>query len=130
MVLHFEFGATGVFETERPAGVGGRLFLFGLGFRVWTIHQRRKGSDGKNFRIPPYSKDLGCYCLSVKEDAITIVSRDFEGWNGAEFTLEERKQLEDYRKKLQANQTTDADEKIIREIHLNRPEIITPKSRD
>jgi hypothetical protein len=70
-----------------------------------------KVSDGKNFRIPPYSKDLGCYCLSVKDDAITIVSRDFEGYNRAALTSEEEKEIKEYRKKLEAGQTTEVDGK-------------------
>jgi hypothetical protein len=70
-----------------------------------------KVSDVKNFRIPPYSKDLGYYCLSVKEDAITIVSRDFEGYEYREFTPEERKQNEEDRKKFEARQGTEVDGK-------------------
>jgi hypothetical protein len=68
-------------------------------------------SVGKSFRIPPYSKDLGCYCLSVKEDAITIVSRDFDGYEYREFTPEEKKQNEEDRKKFEARQGTEVDGK-------------------
>jgi hypothetical protein len=86
--------------------------------------------DGKNFRIPSYAEGPGCYCLSVKEDGITIVSRDFEGWSRADFTSEEKRQIEEYRKKVEAGQTTEADKKTIDEIYSNRAEIITPRSPD
>ena len=87
-------------------------------------------SDGKNFRIPPYAKSPVCYCFSVKEDGITIVSRDFEGWSRADFTSEEKRQIEEHRKKVEAGQTTQADIKTIDEIYSNRAEIITPRSPD
>jgi hypothetical protein len=86
--------------------------------------------SGKNFRIPRSAKGQGRYCLSVKENAITIVSRDFEGSELAEFTPEQEKQIKDYRKKLEARQATEADEKNVYEIYLNRPKIIIPKSPD
>lgn len=89
-----------------------------------------KVHGGKSFRLPHSTKGPGRYCLSVKENAITVVSRDFEGFELADFTPEERKQIEDHQKKLEARQATEEDEKIIREIYLNRPEIITPKSPD
>ena len=84
--------------------------------------------DGKDFRIPPHEEGPGCYCFSVKEDGITIVSRDFEGWSRADFTPEEKRQIEEYRKKVEAGQTTQADKKTIDEIYSNRAEIITPRS--
>lgn len=87
-------------------------------------------SVGTNFRIPPHAKDPGCYCLSVKEDAVTIVSRDFEGRNIADLTSEEERQIKEYRKKLEAGQTTQEDKKTIEEIYSNRAEIITPISPD
>jgi hypothetical protein len=86
-------------------------------------------SDGKDFRSPSYAGP-GCYCISVKEDGITIVSRDFEGWERADLTSEEERQIEEYRKKVEAGQTTQADKKTIDEIYSNRAEIITPKSPD
>jgi hypothetical protein len=85
----------------------------------------------QSFKIPHSAKGPGRYCLSVKENAIALVSRDFEGFELAEYTPEEKKQIEDYEKKLRARQTTEADEKMIREIYLKeRPEIITPTSPD
>src|SRR5262245_2189112 len=84
-------------------------------------------SVGKNFRIPSYAKP-GCYCFSVKENAITVVSRDFEGCEFREFTPEESKQNEEDKKKFEAKQGTEVDEKKIYEIYSKRPEIITPKS--
>jgi hypothetical protein len=87
-------------------------------------------SVGKNFRIPSNAKGLGCYCLSVKENAVAFVSRDFEGYELREFTPEERKQNEEERKKFEARQGTEVDGKKIYEIYLKRPEIITPKSPD
>jgi hypothetical protein len=89
-----------------------------------------KVSDGMKFRIPPYSKDLGCYCLSVKEDAITIVSRDFEDYEFRGFTPEERNQNIEDRKKFEARQGTEVDGKKSTRFTLERPEIITPKSPD
>jgi hypothetical protein len=89
-----------------------------------------KVSDGKDFRIPSYTEGPGYYCFSVKEDGITIVSRDFEGRSPADFTSEEEKQIEEYRKKVEAGQTTPADKKTIDEIYSNRAEIITPRSPD
>jgi hypothetical protein len=85
---------------------------------------------GKNFSMPHSAKGPGRYCLSVKENTITIVSRDFEGYEPAEFTPEERKQIEDYKKKFEARRATEADEKNVNEIYVNRPKIITPKSSD
>jgi len=89
-----------------------------------------KVDGGKNFRISPSAKGPGRYCLSVKENAITVVSRDFEGYELREFAPEERKQIEDYEKKLKARQARKADERIIDKIYSNRAEIITPKSPD
>jgi hypothetical protein len=86
-------------------------------------------SDGKNFRIPSYAKP-GCYCLSVKEDGITIVSRDFEGYGYADFTPEQKRQIEEYHKKLEARRVTQEDEKAINEVYRTPPEIITPKAPD
>jgi hypothetical protein len=85
---------------------------------------------GKNFSMPPSAKGPGRYCLSVKENVITVVSRDFEGYEPAELTPTERKQIEDYKKKFEARQATEADEKNVYEIYLNRPKIITPISPD
>ncbi|HKQ72859.1 MAG TPA: hypothetical protein VJ810_03965 [Blastocatellia bacterium] len=56
--------------------------------------------------------------------------RDFEGWDQADFTPEQERRLEEYRKKREAGQATEADEKAIREIYSNRAEVITPKSPD
>src|SRR5262245_46719779 len=61
-----------------------------------------KLSAGQNFTMPQSAKSPGGYCINVKEDEITIASRDFEGWKTAELTPEEKKQIEDYRKKLEA----------------------------
>jgi hypothetical protein len=80
--------------------------------------------------MPQSAKIAGRYCINVKEDEITIASRDFEGWRTAELTPEEKKQIEDYRKKLEAKQTMEADEKLFKEINSNRAKIITPKSPD
>jgi hypothetical protein len=86
--------------------------------------------DGKNFEIPSYATKPGCYCLSVKEDGITIASRDFVGDELADFTPEEKRQIEEYRKKREAGQMTQADEEINYKIYSNRPKIFTPKSPD
>jgi hypothetical protein len=86
--------------------------------------------DGKNFRFPRSAKGPGCYCLSVKEDGITIVSRDFEGWSRADLTSEQERQIKEYYKKLEAGQATQADKKIVDDIYSNRAEIITPKAPD
>jgi hypothetical protein len=87
-------------------------------------------SVGRNFRIPSNAIDPGCYCLSVKEGAITIVSRNFEGRNRADLTSEEERRIKEYRKKLEAGQATQEDKKTIEEIYSNRAEIITPISPD
>jgi hypothetical protein len=58
------------------------------------------------------------------------VSREFEGWSRADFTSEEERQIEEYRKKIEAGQATQADKKTIDEIYSNRAEIITPRSPD
>jgi hypothetical protein len=89
-----------------------------------------KVHGGKNFRLPHSAKGPGRYCLSVKENAITVVSRDFEGYELREFTPEERKQNEEERKKFEASQGTEVDGKKFYEIYIKRPEIITPKSPD
>jgi len=89
-----------------------------------------KVHGGKSFRLPHSAKGPGRYCLSVKENAITVVSRDFEGYEFREFTPEERKQNEEDKKKFEARQGTEVDGKKIYEIYLKRPEIITPKSPD
>jgi hypothetical protein len=89
-----------------------------------------KVDGGQNFRLPHTAKGPGRYCLSVKENAITIVSRDFEGYESREFTPEERKQIEENKKKFEAKKGTEVDGKTIYEIYLKRPEIITPKSPD
>jgi len=80
--------------------------------------------------MPHSAKGPGRYCLNVKDDGIMITSLDFEGLKLAEFTPDESKQIEDYFKKLEARQTTQADEKAMRKIYLNRAEIITPRSSD
>jgi hypothetical protein len=87
-------------------------------------------SDGKNFRNWFYANGPGCYCLSVKEGAITIVSRNFEDLSRAGLTSEEERKIDEYYKKLEAGQATEADKKAIDEIYSNRAEIITPKSPD
>jgi hypothetical protein len=86
--------------------------------------------DGKNFRIPYYIISSNYYCISVKDDGITIVNRDFEGWSRADLTSEQKKQIKEYYKKLEGGQATQADKKAIDEIYANRAEIITPKSPD
>jgi len=86
--------------------------------------------NGQNFKMPNSAKGPGRYCLNVKDDGIMITSLDFEGLKLAEFTPDESKQIEDYFKKLEARQTTQADEKAMRKIYLNRAEIITPRSSD
>jgi hypothetical protein len=70
-----------------------------------------KVHGGKSFRLPHSAKGPGRYCLSVKENAITVVSRDFEGYEFREFTPEERKQNEEDKKKFEARQGTEVDGK-------------------
>jgi hypothetical protein len=85
----------------------------------------------QGFKLPYSAKGPGRYCLSVKGNTITIVSRDFEGFELADFTPEEKRQIEEYRLKRKAGQLTQADEKTIQAIYgKNRPEVITPKSPD
>jgi hypothetical protein len=83
-----------------------------------------------SFILPPSGKGPGCYCLTAKEEGITIVSRDLEGWNQVEFTSEEKRQMEEYYKKHKAGQRTEADEKAFNDIFSNRVVIITPKAPD
>jgi hypothetical protein len=110
-----------------PDGASGAL--------SWTsadgqfINGRNVGKE-QSFKIPPSATGPGCYCLSVKEDGITIVSRDFDAWDWADFTPEEKRQMEEYRKKREAGQTTQSDEEANDKIYSNRPEVITPKSPD
>jgi len=83
---------------------------------------------GLNFRMPHSAKGPGRYCLSVKEDGISITSLDFEGSKLADFTPEENRRIEEHRKKREAGQTTPADKKAMEEIYSNRAEIIIPRS--
>jgi hypothetical protein len=90
-----------------------------------------KVDGGKSFRFPRSGKGPGSYCLSVKEGgAVTVTSKDFEGYELADYTPEEKRRIEEYRKKFKAGQTTEADEKTFLKIGGTRKEIITPESPD
>lgn len=82
---------------------------------------------GQNFIIHDSGRGPGHYCLTIKDDQITIRSREFEGWRQKPLTDEEWKQLKDIWKKEETGQATENDIEIKKKLWGEREEIITPR---